>query len=175
MTSFVSVDLHIRTTNHLLNRSLPIRIYGSPVTCMLCDLQEKSFCISWPSSVNTGSFTFSANGKWYFQFLQEPMHAVHVLHLFLMSFLIPGHQNIMLSASISFEAGSPKCSARTTCYFSSAEIKILSPATSREKCSLIWLKTGEIFSGALSFCLFLKHIFLVVTISQQPKFCESTF
>ena len=117
MTSFVSVNSHIRTTGHLLYRSTPKRMHCSPVTYLLCNIpQKKSICISWLGSVNVGNFIFAVDGNLYFEFLPELMHAVHVLYLFLMSFFNPGHQNMLLSASIFVEAVCPKCSASTTIF-----------------------------------------------------------
>ena len=59
------------------------------------------------------------------------MHALHVLHLFLTSFLVANPQNIMLSASIFIKPGCPKCTASTTCFFNSWVIRILSPANNK--------------------------------------------
>ena len=118
MTSFVSVDLYIRTTGHLLYRSVPIRMYSSPVRYLLCNLRNKSICISWPDLDNVGSLIFSVDGNWYFNFLPEFQRAVHLLHLFLMSFFIPRHQDMLLAARIFVEPGCPKCIASITGLFS---------------------------------------------------------
>ena len=84
------------------------------------------------------------------------MHAV--LHLSSMSFFIPDHQTILLSASIFVEPRCPKFSASTTCLFSSSGTTILSAANSKRNRLLISLKTKKNSSGALSFRLFLTHI-----------------
>ena len=118
LTSLVSVDLHIRTTGHLLYQSLLIRIYGFPVTSLVCSLAQKYIRISCPGLVKTGSLIFFIDGEWYFAFLPELLHAVPMLHLFLMSFLILDQQNVLLSASIFIEPGCPKSSASTICFFS---------------------------------------------------------
>ena len=78
MSSTALVYLHIRITGQLLYRSIPISMYGSPVTCLLCNLAKKSLCISGPDSVNTGRLIFSVIDNSYF--LPELMEAVHVLH-----------------------------------------------------------------------------------------------
>ena len=56
------------------------------------------------------------------------MNAVHVLHLFLISFLIRDHQQMLLSASTFVKPGCPKCSASTTCFFNYSGMKNLSTA-----------------------------------------------
>ena len=170
MTSFHSVDLNIQTAGHLLYRLIPIRMYGSQVTYLLCNLLENLICISWPGSVNVGSLIFYVDGIWYFEFLPELMHAVHGLHLFLMSFFISGHQNMVLSASIFVETGCPKCNASATGRFSSSRNTILSPAVNKPNHSVISLKTEKNSSGVLSFWLLRTHIFSC-KVTDQPKFC----
>ena len=63
MTSLALVDLHVRTTSHLLYRKIPIRLYGPPVTCLLCNLPERSIFLSRRSSVNTGGLIFSVTSN----------------------------------------------------------------------------------------------------------------
>ena len=174
ITSFVSVDLHTQTTGCFLNRSIPIKNYGSPVTYLLCNLPVKSICTSWPGSVDVGSLIFSVDSNWYFNFLPELMHAVHVLHLFPMFFFISGHQNMLLSASIFVETGCPKCNASTIGHFSSSGNTILSPANNNPNRSVISLKTEVKSSGGLSFWLLRTHIFSC-KVSDQPKFRVSEF
>ena len=58
MTSFALIVLHIRTTGHLLYQSIPIKNFGSQVTCLLCSLPKNSTFISCPLSVNTGNLIF---------------------------------------------------------------------------------------------------------------------
>ena len=128
MTSFVLVELHIRTTGGLLYRSFPISMYGSPVTCSLSNLPKKPKCIYCPGSVKISSLIFAIDGNWFFKFLPELKHAVHVLQLFWMSFFILDHQTTLLSASFFVELGYPKCSESTTVPFCSSGIRILSPA-----------------------------------------------
>ena len=154
MTSFVSIDLHIRFTGHLQFRLIPMKIYGLPVTCLSCNLQEESICFSGQGSVNNGNLIFSVDGKWYFKFKLELMHAMQALHLFSMSFFIPDHQNLLPSASIFVEPGCPKCNASTTCLLGSSETTILSPANSKPNRLLILLKMGENSTRGLFFCLF---------------------
>ena len=154
MKSFVSIDLHIRTTGQLPFRSVPILLYGSPVTCLLCVLPEKSICIFCVGSVDTGSLVLPFDDSCHFDILSELMHAVHVLHLFSISFLIPDHQNTLLFASIFVESRCPKCSALTTCFFSSSEFTILSPAHIEPNCSICLLKNKETSSGFSLFACF---------------------
>ena len=58
MTSFVSVDLHIRTTGHSLYRSIRVRMYGSPVRYLSSNSPEKSICIFCSGSANPGNLIF---------------------------------------------------------------------------------------------------------------------
>ena len=159
MTFLFSPDSHNQTTGHLLDRTILVRRYGSPVTSALCNSPEKSICVSCPVSVNTGDLIFFVDGNWYFKLLPELMHALHVLHLFSMSFFNPDYQIYCFFASIFVEPGCPKCSASTTCHSSSSGTTVLSPANSKPNCSVISLKTGDNSSAALSFCLFLTNIF----------------
>ena len=87
------------------------------------------------------------------------MNAVYVLRLFSVSFLIPDHQNMVLSASICVEPRYPTCRAYTTCFFSSSETTTLSPANNKPKPSIKPLNIGKIVSAARSFRNFCKHIF----------------
>ena len=130
-----------------------------PVTRLLSSLPEKPICISCSGSVKTGSLIFLVDSNLYFKFLPQLMHAMHVVHLFSRSFLIPDHQNRLLSASIFVEPGCPKCSASTTCFFNSSGITILSPVRNKPNRLISSLKTGENSSGAHSLRLFCKRIF----------------
>ena len=138
--SFGSVDSHIGTTGYSLCRSIPIRINGSPVTCLLSNLPRKSLRISCPKPVNTVKLIFSIDGNWYFKLLPELMHAVHVLHSVSMFFFSLDHQKILRSASIFVEPGCQKCSASTTCHFISSGTTILSPANSKPNRSVLSLR-----------------------------------
>ena len=82
------------------------------------------------------------------------MHAVHLVLFLLMFFFIPDHQNMLLSASISFEPGCPNCSASTTCLFYSSGTTILSPANSKPNHSLVSLRTKKILRELLLFVCF---------------------
>ena len=141
MTYFVSVDLRIQTAGYLLYQSIPIGLYALPVTCLLCNLLKKSICIFCPGSVKAGNLIFSVDSNFYFIFLPELMHAVHVLHIFAISFSISDHQALLLCVSIFFEPVCPKCNASVTCLFKPAATTIVSPAKSKLNRSVISLKT----------------------------------
>ena len=132
ITFFASVNLITRTTDLLPNKSIPIRINNSPVTCLLCGLPGRSVCLSCLGLVNAGNF-FSVDVNWYLNFSPEIMHAVNVLHLISISFLTPDHQSLLLSTNILVNSGWPKYSAFTICPFSSSRITIFSPANSQRK------------------------------------------
>ena len=97
-----------------------------------------------------------------------------MLHLFLMSFFIPDHQNILLSATIFPESGCRKCSASIACLFSSSRITIFSNANSKQRCSVISLKAGEKSSG-LSLCSFPTHILSCSNFRLTEVLCVTVF
>ena len=87
------------------------------------------------------------------------MHAVHVLHLFSISFFNLDHRNILLSASIFEEPGCPKYSESTTDLSSSSGSTTLSPTNNKPNRSVISKKTLEKFSGVLFTWLLETHVF----------------
>ena len=153
MTSFVSVDLHARTTGPSLYRSILIKMYSSPLTCFPCGLSEKLICRSCPGWISTGSLVFLVVGNRYFIFLPELTHAVHVLLLSPLHILISDLQNLLISARFFLEPSCPKCSASTICFFSSWWTKVFPPKNRQPKRSLSSLNTGENSLGACSFWL----------------------
>ena len=107
MTSPASVDLHIRTTGHLLYRSIPIRMYDSPVTSLLCILPEEVICIFRPGSVNTGRLTFPVIGDWYSKIYRSSSKLRTDCIFSSISFRIPADQNMLDSASVFVDPGGP--------------------------------------------------------------------
>ena len=97
------------------------------------------------------------------------MHAMHVLYLFSMSFLIPDHQNVVLSASYFVKLGCLRCSASTTC-FNSSGITSLLPKNNWPNQLVSSLKMGEKFWELVPFDCFVS-ISSIATLSDQPNFC----
>ena len=174
MISRVSVDQKIQTKSHLLCRSVTIRMYGSPVTCLSCNLPEKSICISCPASVITGKQIFWVTAYCYFKVLPEFMQAVPVLHVSSTSFCILAHWNMLLSASISVELWCPRSSVSTTCVLNSSGITSLSPVKSEMNAPVSAMKSGEISPGARSFIHFVEK-FAIATVAEKPKFSGLEF
>ena len=152
MSFFAPVDLHIRATSHLLYRSFLIRMYGSPVTCLLCSLlknllvflvQVQSIPVDWflLSKVidNFNSYRNSGMICMYYTYLLCPFPS----------------RNTKWLASILVEPGCQKSSASTIRFLNSSE------------------KTREKSSGAPSFTFFSVGISSFATVSDQRKLCAS--
>ena len=128
---------------HLLDQSIPKDRSGSPVTCSTRKLPEKWIWLSCQGTVQMGSLIFSVDGNWYFNFLPKLMHAMPVLPLSFLSFLISDHQKMLVSACIFARVGYPKCNISITCFSRSPGTINLPPAINKQKRSVGSLKTVE--------------------------------
>ena len=82
-----------------------------------------------------------------------------MLHSSLMSFFIPDHKKMLISAKIFVEPGCPMSVASAACFPNCLRITILYPANSKPNSFVSPLKTGNNSWKAHSFWLFLKEIF----------------
>ena len=85
ITFSVSARLHIQITGQLLDLSIPIRMYGSPVIYLLSSFPEKTIFDFFQARSKPLDYSFFMSVIYYGEFLPENMHAVHVLHLFSLS------------------------------------------------------------------------------------------
>ena len=154
----VLFDIQIQTSGPLQYRSIPTKVYDSPVECLLYKLPKKSKCAPCPGLGNTGSLLLRSKaigtlGSW-----RNSMHARHVLHLYSMSFLILDHQKMLLSANIFVD---PEFGSVARAPFVSSILRasrFLSPANNKPNRFEKLLITGKILRG-LFFLLFPKHTF----------------
>ena len=93
ITPSVQIELHTQTTGNLPIAPISVRVNGALVMFLLGILPEKSICLFFVNSVETGKLIVDSN--WFFNFLPELALTVKELHLFSMSLRIPDHKNIM--------------------------------------------------------------------------------
>ena len=144
LTFFLSIDLTFWVTGHLLCRLIPIKIFVPPVTCLICNLPEKS---------NASLFEVrSVTVVWFFRQRQLVLYFVNGtlvrIACAVLFFRCPSSfrtNKLFFPASIYVEPGCPKYSASSTCLFSSSETTMLSPAISKPNRSVISLKPERIF------------------------------
>ena len=176
LTSFVSVDLQFWTTGLCYIDPFRWKRMVSRLQIWYVVYWKNQFVfLIRRRSIPVVCF-FSVDGKWDLNLWPELMNAVHVLHLISMSFLIPDHQIILLSARVfPWTRVSEVQSVSTVCFFSSSGITILSPANNKLSGAVSSLKTEKDFSVALSFWISLTQIFSCGTFRSTDYFCLKVF